>query len=457
MKYISTRNSSNEKNFQQIVMEGLPPDGGLFIPTYCPKVDVRNFKGIEYSELAFEIIFPYCGDSISREELRIILVNTYKKFHHPKTAPLINISEKKYILELFYGPTFAFKDYALQFLGDLFEYFLNKEQNNITILGATSGDTGSAAIEAFKMKNNINIFIFHPHEKISDVQRRQMTTVNESNVHNIAIKGNFDDCQNIVKNLFVDKELLSNTNVASINSINWARIISQTVYYYWAFLQLDNADKVNFIVPSGNFGNIYAAHVANKMGLPIEKLYLVTNANDILHRIISRGEMVIKEVQKTYSPSMDIQISSNFERQLFEILNHDNAKLTSVMKAFVEEGRYNLDNDTIKKLQNIYSTHSVSDPEILQTIKLYSKKYKYTADPHTATGLKILEEIEDFKNDSISIACAHPSKFSQAIKKATGNEVEYPDSLGKIFDKNEKFTILNNNINDIKEFILNKL
>ena len=284
-----------------------------------------------------------------------------------------------------------------------------------------------------------------------------MTTVKDNNIHTIALKGNFDDCQKIVKNLFVDRDLMSKTRIGAVNSINWARIVSQSVYYYWAILQLKEVNRINFIVPSGNFGNVYAGHIATKMGLPIDRLHVVTNANDILYRSITNGRMKLKNVKKTYSPSMDIQISSNFERQLFESVNCDSNILKFIMDNFLNKGEYNLDKDVVEELSKNYSAYSVNDKEILNTIKQYFDKYKYLADPHTATGLNILEKISNKNSIYISLACAHPSKFSEAIVKATKKEPLIPDTLKNIFEKKEKITILNNNLNDIKEHILSKI
>ena len=458
MEYFSTRNSNLNKNFKDIVMEGLSIDGGLYMPREWPKVTLHSLKNLQYDEVAFEVIHPYCNESISEESLRSIIKNTYKSFHHLKTAPLTSLEDNKLILELFYGPTFAFKDYALQFLGNLFEHFLKNEKKQISIIGATSGDTGSAAIDACKFKKNINLFMLFPHNKISEVQRKQMTTVIDKNIHCIAVEGNFDDCQKIIKNLFADKDLRKQTNLAAVNSINWARIIAQTVYYYWAALQLTkDFSKLNFIVPSGNFGNIYAANVAKKMGLNIDKLFIATNSNDILHRTISKGDMSIQKVRKTYSPSMDIQISSNFERPLFESMDYDSEKLSNLMDEFLNKGSYGLSREIIKKLKNLYISNVVSDQDILKNIKYYYNKYKYLADQHTATGLSLLKKIKDTSVPHISLACAHPSKFSSAIKKAIGKEPQYPDSLKNIFEKKEKFTILKNDIKKIKSYILKSI
>ena len=452
MKYISTRNSKDEKTFLDILFKSLPIDGGLYIPSKWPKVEINNLKNLEYSELAFEIIRFYCEDFISNEDLRKIINSTYRSFHHPKTAPLVNIDDKKYILELFYGPTFAFKDYALQFLGSLFSYLLNQSKKKITVLGATSGDTGSAAINAFKGKNDIEVFILHPHKNVSEVQRRQMTTVKEKNIHNFAIEGTFDDCQRIVKELFNDEEIQSKTSLTAINSINWIRIIAQTVYYFWSYLQL-NEEKVNFIVPSGNFGNIFSARVAKYMGLPINELHIVTNENDILHRSINTGEMKILKVKQTYSPSMDIQISSNFERQLFESSRRNSNYLNELMLSFSKDKEVTIPENIVKDMQSIYKTHAVTDSEVLQTIKEFYNKYHYLSDPHTATGLNVLNKINN-NIANISLACAHPAKFKNAIFDAINQEPIVPKELKNIFAKDEKMIILENNKKLVKSEIL---
>ena len=340
MYYHSTRNSKLKKTFDEIIIEGLSSDGGLFMPRSWPKVKIENLLNrddLSYDILAKEIIQNYVGDTINKKELELITKKSYSNFSHEKIAPIKKIEENKFILELFYGPTFAFKDYPLQLVGNLFQYYLTKKNKNITVIGATSGDTGSAAIEACRDKENIKIFILHPSMKTSDIQRKQMTTVMSENVYNIAVEGTFDDCQKIVKDLFVSNKLKNETTLSAINSINWARIISQTVYFFWAYIQAKKFDKkVNYIVPTGNFGNVYAAHVAGIMGLPINKLYVTTNENDIMHRTLSDGDMSLKNVKSTISPSMDIQISSNFERQLFESLDSNSNDLNNLMKEFYE-------------------------------------------------------------------------------------------------------------------------
>ena len=455
MKYLSTRNNNLDFSFFEILFQGLSKDGGLFLPHEWPLLDINSLKNKTYEELAIEVIHPYVSDEISKNDLKKIIDDSYKHFSNPKIAPVTRIEQNKYILELFYGPTFAFKDYALQFLGNLFTYALPKASKKLTVLGATSGDTGSAAIHAFRGKQDINVFILHPHNRVSDVQRRQMTTVQDDNIFNIAIKGNFDDCQKIVKELFIDDELQQHTSLTAINSINWARLMSQVVYYFWAYLQIDE-QEINFIVPSGNFGNVFSANVAKKMGLPINQLHITTNQNDILHSSIKNGLMKKKVVTQTYSPSMDIQVSSNFERQLFESSGRDSKAINNIFHEFSKNNLYRFDKKIQHDLQSNYSTTAVSNDETLNAIKQIKQKYNYLADPHTSTGLYALLE-KDANLPWVSLACAHPAKFGNAIEKATGEPPILPKDLSKLFDKEEKMTILENNKNILKSLILKNL
>ena len=455
MEYYSTRDNQLRESFTDVLFQGLSKDGGLFLPCKFPNINISEIRNQSYEEVAFSIIKPFIGDEIKNKDLHEIINLTYKNFDHAEIAPLIKIDQNKYILELFYGPTLAFKDYALQLLGNLFSYFMKINNRKITIIGATSGDTGSAAIDAFKGKENINIFILHPHNKVSEVQRRQMTTNLEDNVYNIALQGTFDDCQKIVKNLFIDKELQEITSLTAINSINWARLMSQIVYYFWAYLQLGES-KVSFIVPSGNFGNIFSARIAKHMGLPIKSLNIVTNQNDVLHKIISAGEIKKNKVQETYSPSMDIQISSNFERQIFESLNNDSNELNKIMDTIDKNDHYIFDNEIQSRFQQIYKSYSVTNEKTLDTIKIFNSQYNYLADPHTATGLSVLHE-NNSDHPVISLACAHPAKFGNAIKKSIDIDILLPKVLENIFDKKENMHILNNNSEDIKRFILKNI
>ena len=455
MYYLSTRNNQLRESFTNILFQGLSKDGGLFLPESWPSLDINTLRDKSYEEVALHIIYPYVSKDISENDLYEIIRETYKNFTDPKIAPLVNIDKNKYILELFYGPTLAFKDYALQFLGNLFSHMMKNSQKKITVLGATSGDTGSAAINAFKGKSNINIFILHPYNKISEVQRRQMTTVLEDNVFNIALEGSFDDCQKIVKDLFLNNELQNKTSLAAVNSINWARLMAQTVYYFWAYLQLKER-KVNFIVPSGNFGNIFSARVAQLMGLPIKQLHIVTNKNDALNQIISLGQMEMSNVKHTYSPSMDIQVSSNFERQIFESVKRDSNIVNSIFNDFNTNRKYVFDDKVKEDFQNIYHSTSVSNEKTLETIQFFNQKYNYLADPHTAVGLSVLNNL-GCNIPSISLACAHPAKFPDVINKAIGEDPSFPKELDNIFYKEEKMTIVPNNFEEIKSFILKKI
>ena len=455
MKYLSTRNNKLDFSFFEILFQGLSKDGGLFLPHEWPSIDINALKNMTYQEVALEVISPYISNEISRIDLKKIIENSYQHFSHKKIAPVTIIEQNKYILELFYGPTFAFKDYALQFLGNLFTYALPKASKKLTVLGATSGDTGSAAIHAFRGKQDINVFILHPHNRVSEVQRRQMTAVQDENIFNIAIKGTFDDCQKIVKELFIDDELQQHTSLTAINSINWARLMAQVVYYFWAYLQIDEKE-INFIVPSGNFGNVFSANVAKKMGLPINQLHITTNQNDILHSSIEKGLMKKNAVTQTYSPSMDIQISSNFERQLFESSGRDSESIKNIFYEFSKNNSYTFDKNIHDDLQSSYLTTSVSNNETLNAIKQIKEKYNYLADPHTSTGLHVLLE-KEVNSPWVSLACAHSAKFGDAIEKATGEPPIMPKDLSKLFDKEEKMTILDNNKDILKSLILKNL
>ena len=460
MKYCSTRNSKLNKTFDEIIIEGLAPDGGLYMPKSWPKININEItsdKNISYNELVTIILNQFVGDTIKNTELQQIAKKTYREFTHNKIAPLVKLKDNKYILELFHGPTYAFKDYPLQMLGNLFQYYLKKEDKKITVIGATSGDTGSAAIDACKNKDNINIFILHPKNKTSDIQRKQMTTIQSKNVFNIAINGTFDDCQNIIKSLFVSDDLKKITTLSAINSINWARIASQSVYFFWAYLQsLQYDKKVNFIVPTGNFGNVYAAHISGIMGLPINKLYVATNSNDIMHRTIANGDMSLKDVKSTISPSMDIQISSNFERQLFESLNYNSSDLSKLMKSFKDNNQYDLSGEIHDNLKLYYRSKGINDSLTSSTIKKYYEEYNYISDPHTATSLNILDELDN--NDiNIALACAHPAKFPESINDSIGIYPEQPLKLKEMLDSEEKYINLSNDIESVKSYIIDNI
>ncbi len=455
MKYLSTRNDSLSYSFNDVLFQGLSKDGGLFLPREWPKINLDNLSNKTYQEVATELIDPFTKEDIKKNDLYEIILKSYVNFENDKIAPIYELDKSKFLLELFYGPTYAFKDYALQFLGNLFSYSLKRYPKNVTVLGATSGDTGSAAIHAFKTNQDINVFILHPHGKVSPMQQKQMTTVDADNIFNIAIEGNFDDCQNIVKTLFIDDEIQNKTSLTAINSINWARLIAQVVYYFWSHLQIKNKD-INFIVPSGNFGNIFSAYVAKQMGLPINRLHVATNQNDILKSILTHGQMSKKIVSQTYSPSMDIQISSNFERQMFESFDRDSYQVKSAFDEFYKTGNYLFSSKVINNFKKIYDASSINDDETLDTISNIFEKYNYISDPHTATGLKLLMD----KNDDetwVSLACAHPAKFNSAVEKAINKTADIPIELSNLFDKKEKFTILPNNTEVVKNYLLTNI
>lgn len=456
IKYISTRGGGSPQSFEQVLLVGLAPDGGLYVPETWPKLDFKKLKGKSYVEVAEEVIFPFVAESIDRKTLRRILNETYGPdvFRHKDVAPLHKIRDNLYALELFHGPTIAFKDVALQFLGRLFDHVLKKNDRKVTIVGATSGDTGSAAIEGCRHSDNVDIFILYPQGRVSEVQRRQMTTVNASNVHNIALQGTFDDCQNAVKAMFNDAEFRSEMNLSAVNSINWARIVAQIVYYVTVSLQL--GPGATFVVPTGNFGNVFAGYCARKMGAPVH-LSIATNRNDILTRFFETGEMKAEDTHASLSPSMDIQISSNFERYLFDLLDRDAEKLRGLMQQFGETGNFSLPHELMKKACGDFSARRTDDSETLETIQKIHKETGYILDPHTAVGIKAALKIsKTAKGPVVTLATAHPAKFPDAVEKATGTRPALPDHLSDLLSRPEKFDILPNDLQKIQEFIRKK-
>jgi len=455
MEYISTRGKSKNLQFEDVLLTGLAPDGGLYVPKEWPLLNYNELKNTDYHKIAAEILHPFLSSFVSYNDLIKLTENAYRSFETKEMAPLVQLEENRYILELFHGPTLAFKDFAMLLLAELFDLSLKKRNEKITIIGATSGDTGSAAIEAFKNSQNVNVFIFFPKGRVSEVQRKQMTTTDGSNIFPIEIDGTFDDCQNIVKDLFKDNIFNTEVKLGAINSINWGRIAAQIVYYFTSFKLLKN-DLVSYSVPTGNFGDILAGWVAKQMGLPIKNLMIATNENDILSRALKTGIYSIDKAKATISPSMDIQISSNFERQLFESVNRNSEKIKDMFQEFSDNGSYTIEKDILDDLQSIYSTTAVNDEKTLSTIKLINDKFDYMADPHTATGLSVL--LNNDKNETwVSLACAHPAKFGNAIEKAIGKPAVLPKELSKIFDKEEKMTILQNNKENLKSLILSTL
>ena len=458
MKYISTRDNSKEYSFEQIFIKGLADDGGLFVPKEVKKYSAEQIKALSnlsYQELAKEIIYPFIGDFMTANELSDIVDKSYSVFRKDNVVDLIKLGDTK-ILELFHGPTLAFKDIAMQLLGNFYEHYLKKNNKNINVVVATSGDTGAAAIDAIKGKKNMNIFVLHPHEKVSLVQRKLMSTVKEKNVFNIAIEGNFDDCQNLVKSMFADKEFSNSINMSGVNSINWARIIAQAVYYFYTYFQVQDKRSMNFSVPTGNFGDVYAGYLSKKMGLPINKFIVATNKNDILHRAISNGNYEAESVSETNSPSMDIQIASNFERLIYDLNNCDDDETRKIMHGIKEKGKYIISKDKMKKINEDFLSASMSEKEILDTIKEVQIKYDIILDPHSAIGFGSLNKV-NLEGNNIVLATAHPCKFPEAIDKSIGIKPDLPDELKYVMDEKENYDIISNNLSKTQQYIKEKI
>ena len=459
MEYISTRSIEKIYSFKEIFLKGLAPDGGLFLPKNFPKYSIKeinNLRNFSYNELASKIIQDYCFNEFTEKEIKNLVENSYKNF---RTKDVIEIKKvgKFYLAELFHGPTLAFKDIAMQVIGNMYEKILEKKNSRINIIVATSGDTGAAAINAMKDRKNIKIFVLHPNKKISEVQRKFMTTISSDNVFNIAIDGNFDDCQKLVKLMFENKNFNSSINMSGVNSINWARIIFQIIYYFFSYFKVSDKDEfINFSVPTGNFGDIYAGYVAKKMGLPINKLVIATNQNDILKRVINTGVYKPKEVEQTVSPSMDIQIASNFERLVFELCNNNSDETLRLMNDLIQKGEFKLSNDQVIKINKNFSSESLTENETRSVISQVYKSQKILIDPHTAIGFGVMNKIS-LEGKTIILATAHPAKFSDVVFQETGKKPELPEELKNILTKKEKYEKLPNNLKSIQNYILEKI
>jgi len=455
MKYVSTRDNSKEYSFEDVFIKGLADDGGLYVPKSLKKFsskELQELKKLNYNELSAEIINLFSSDFISKDELSSLIQKSYSTFREKEVVKLSNVGEIK-LLELFHGPTLAFKDVAMQFIGNLYEYYLSKNDKKINIVVATSGDTGAAAIDAIKGKSNLNIFVLHPNNKISPVQRKIMTTIEEKNVFNIAIDGNFDDCQNIVKQMFSDLDYSKSINMSGVNSINWARIIAQTVYYFYSYFKLGKK-TVSFSVPTGNFGDVFAGYLAKKMGLPIDKLIVATNENDILHRAISKGDYVSREVKETSSPSMDIQLASNFERLIYYINNSDSPKTADIMEK-IKQNTYQIEKDNLEIIQKDFVSESCNEQETLDIIKKNYEENNIILDPHTAVGVGAANKLSF--NDCVVLSTAHPCKFPDATNNAIKKHKKLPEELQHVLDKSENFQVLKNNTEEVKNFVKSKV
>ena len=457
MEYISTRNNQKIFTFKDIFLKGLADDGGLFIPKSVKpfsKEEINNFKNLSYNDLAAEIINPFIGDFMSKDDLISLISKSYSNF---RTKNVVNINKlgNLKVLELFHGPTLAFKDIAMQLIGNFYEHHLNSEQKKINIVVATSGDTGAAAIDALKGKKNLNVFVLHPNNRISPVQRKLMTTCEASNVFNIAIQGNFDDCQNLVKAMFNDKNFSKSINMSGVNSINWARIIAQAVYYFYAYFKVGNGQPLSFSVPTGNFGDIYAGYLAKKLGLPIDKLVVATNKNDILHRAISGGDYSQKKVMETNTPSMDIQIASNFERLLYDVKDC-NSEVTKDLMIKIKNNTYKIDTEDLGKIQKNFISEMLDENETIEMIKKINDEHQTVVDPHTAVGIGAVKKLGIEKN-CVVLSTAHPCKFPKAIEDAISKTENLPNSLKYVNERKEKFELLSNDIQKVKKYVMNSI
>jgi threonine synthase len=467
MQFCSTRLNAKKLSFLDIVIEGLATDGGLYVPEFIPQFcdnEIAEMSKMSYQELFFTVTKPFIDGEITDDEYRNIISKSYQKFNNQAIAPLKQIDNNRFLLELFHGPTLAFKDFALQFLGNLLDYILQKKKQQIVIIGATSGDTGSAAINGCKDCKNVKIFILHPHNKVSAIQRKQMTTLSSENVFNIALEGNFDDCQSLVKRMFVNQDFLAGKKMVAVNSINFARIMAQIVYYFYSALKIgvDSNRNVSFIVPTGNFGDIYAGFLAKKMGLNINKLVIATNSNDILHRFISNNDYSKKQMVNTISPSMNIQVSSNFERMLFDFYNKEKMahKFPQLMHEFERTGSLKVEDKILKNILEHFDSFACNDQLTKQKIDEIYQKNNEIIDPHTATAFVasdyFINNIEYQKEPVIILATAHPAKFNENVRSEIVPEPELPKFIANIHNLTEKFDVIDNNFLQITNYIASK-
>lgn len=457
MRYISTRGGIAPITFKDAVMMGLASDGGLLLPDSYPAVtreQLESWRALSYPELAFEVISRYVDD-IPAGDLKGLINRSYATFNHPEVTPLVK-KNGVYILELFHGVTLAFKDVALQFLGNLFEYILAERNQTLNIIGATSGDTGSAAIHGVRGKKGISIFILHPLGKTSAVQALQMTSVTDANVHNIAVRGTFDDCQDMVKELFGDLEFKEKYSLGAVNSINWARVLAQVVYYFYAWLRVtDETDApVDFSVPTGNFGDIFAGYVAKRMGLPVNKLLLATNENNILTRFVNASDYSLGGVVETVSPSMDIQIASNFERYLFHLFAEDPVRVKEAFAELKEHGRISCTPDEMALVRKDFCSVSVNQGDTLQTIRDFYVEAGYLLDPHTAVGVRAALDLLPPASARVCLATAHPAKFSETVEQSLGFQAPLPESVKELYGKPVRCEIMDADLDKVREFLV---
>lgn len=457
MRYISTRGEAPALNFEEVVLTGLASDGGLYVPEEIPqfsKQDLADMAGLPYAEIAFRVMKPFVGGEIDDTTFRRLIDESYATFKHDAVVPLKQLDSNHYLLELFHGPTLAFKDVALQLLGRILDHFLKKSGEKGVIMGATSGDTGSAAIEGCRACDNLDIFILHPHNRVSAVQRRQMTTVLADNVYNIAIEGNFDDAQAMVKASFADQAFLKGTRLIAVNSINWARIMAQVVYYVASAVALGAPHRqVSFTVPSANFGNLFAGYIAQRMGLPVKQFVIATNANDILHRTIADNDFSKRELLATLAPSMDIVVSSNFERLLFEAYGRDATAVRRLLEQF-QNAPTTIDDGPLVTLRQLFASHSVDDETIIDVIREAFEHTGELLDPHTATGYRAaIRARSDHTTPMITLATAHPAKFEDAVVRAGFAGAPLPENMQDLMQREERYDVLPAELAAVQQYV----
>lgn len=459
MRYVSTRGTDAPLDFVEVMLAGLARDGGLFVPQAWPRLTPEAISGLAgrpYAEAAVEVIKPFLGNGIAEVDLARMAQEAYGTFRHPATAPLVQLGPNLFVLELFHGPTLAFKDLAMQLVARLMDHVLKARNQRTTIVVATSGDTGGAAVEAFRGRAQVDVVVLFPHDRISEVQRRMMTTASDNNVHVLAIEGTFDDCQALVKAMFNHHAFRDRLRLSGVNSINWARIVAQTVYYFTAAVALGGPHrKIAFTVPTGNFGDVYAGYVASRMGLPIDRLTVATNVNDILARTFATGEYETRGVTATSSPSMDIQVSSNFERLLFETCRRDPHKVGALMGSLKQSGRFVVPGDALKEMRALFTADRADEQETDATIRTWVREASYCADPHTAVALAVAEkETRDRSVPMVVLATAHPAKFPEAVHAACGVSPGLPEWLSHLPKLAERFTVLPADQAAVEKFIL---
>jgi threonine synthase len=457
LDYISTRGEAPSLGFCDALLTGLARDGGLYVPREWPsfsKKEIRALRGKSYQDIAFTVLSPFTNGEIPADTFRAMIDEAYSTFRHPAIAPLVQTGPNSFIMELFHGTTLAFKDVAMQLLARLMDYALEKRGERATIVGATSGDTGGAAIDAFAGRDRTDIFILFPHGKVSPVQQRQMTTSTSANVHALAVKGNFDDCQNLVKAMFNDAAFRDRVKLSGVNSINWARIMAQIVYYFTTAIALGGPDrKISFTVPTGNFGDIFAGYCAKRMGLPIDKLVIATNENDILTRMLKTGRYDMKEVKATTSPSMDIQISSNFERLLFEVSGRDASKVRAAMESLKQSSGFEIAPEALRLIKRDFRAGRASEKQGAATIRKMRDETGYLLDPHSAIGVFVAEKNEKPNTPMVTLATAHPAKFPAAVKSASGIDPALPTWLADLMHREERFQIVEPELKAVETFI----